>query len=106
MTGQIELGKIGTGNHLADALTKHVEAEILGKHIKGLGMYLDCGRHVLMPEVAEHKVAFEEHCGDDEQWDDLEVLGSAGLVDHECSIEMLGKEHRGCQWAITDATSK
>ena len=28
----MEVSKIGTGNNMADILTKHVEAEILGKH--------------------------------------------------------------------------
>ena len=30
LSGAIEVTKMGTGNNLADALTKHVEAEILG----------------------------------------------------------------------------
>ena len=48
-----EVTKIGTGSNLADALTKHVDAEILGKHMRGLGIWIENGRHVLMPAVAE-----------------------------------------------------
>ena len=53
LSGSIEVIKIGTGSNLADALTKHVEAEILGKHIQGLGIKIESGRHSLMPAVAE-----------------------------------------------------
>ena len=53
LSGSVEVTKIGTGSNLADALTTNVEAEVLGKHMKGLGVWIESGRHVLMPAVAE-----------------------------------------------------
>ena len=53
LSGSIEVTKIGTGNNLADALTKHIESDILGKHMQGLGVRIESGRHSLMPAVAE-----------------------------------------------------
>ena len=52
MKGHVELVKIGTGSNLADALTKHVEHELIVKHMRGLGVNIEGGRHSLMPEVA------------------------------------------------------
>ena len=52
MKGHAELVKIGTGSNLADALTKHVEHELIVKHMRGLGVSIEGGRHSLMPEVA------------------------------------------------------
>ena len=48
----MELVKIGTGSNLADALTKHVEHELIVRHMRGLGVSIEGGRHSLMPEVA------------------------------------------------------
>ena len=53
MKGEVEISKVSTGNNLADALMKHVEGDILGKHMRGLGVQISSGRHSLMPEVAE-----------------------------------------------------
>ena len=53
MKGEIEVSKIGTGNNMADILTKHVEAEVLGKHSRSMGIRIEEGRHMLMPAVAE-----------------------------------------------------
>ena len=53
LSGSIEVTKIGTVNNLADALTKHVDSEILGKRMQGLGVKIESGRHSIMPEVAE-----------------------------------------------------
>ena len=66
LSGDIEVTKIGTGDNLADALTKHVESEILGKHMKGLGMWIESGRHVLMPEVAEQAQEILEDPNDED----------------------------------------
>ena len=52
MRGSIELTKIGTGSNMADALTKHVEHELIVRHMRGLGVSIEAGRHYLMPEVA------------------------------------------------------
>ena len=54
MKGEVEVSKVSTGNNLADALTKHVEGDILGKHMRVLGVSISSGRHSLMPEVAEN----------------------------------------------------
>ena len=53
LSGNMELSKVSTGNNVADALTKHVEAEILVKHMRSVGMHIEEGRHMLIPEVAE-----------------------------------------------------
>ena len=66
LSGDIEVTKIGAGDNLADALTKHVESEILVKHMKGLGMWIESGRHVLMPAVAEQAQEFIEDANDDD----------------------------------------
>ena len=52
MRGEVELTKISAGNNLADALTKHVEGDILGKRMRGLGVSISSGRHSLMLEMA------------------------------------------------------
>ena len=52
MKGSIELTKIGTGSNMADALTKHVEHELIVRHMRGLGVSTEGGRRSLMPEVA------------------------------------------------------
>ena len=52
MKGIIKVNKIGTGNNIADILTKHVDAETLTKHNKGMGISIVEGRHNLMPAVA------------------------------------------------------
>ena len=52
MKGIIKVNKIGTGNNIADILTKHVDAETLTKHNKGMGISIVEGRHSLMPAVA------------------------------------------------------
>ena len=66
LTGEIEVTKIGTGDNLADAQTKHAESEILVKHMKGLGVWIESGRHVLMPEVAEQAQEFVHSPNDDD----------------------------------------
>ena len=67
LTGDIEVTKIGTGGNLADALTKHVESEMLVKHMRGLGVWIESGRHVLMPEVAEQAQEFVHNPNDDDE---------------------------------------
>ena len=52
MKGHVEFVNIGTGSNMADALTKHVEHELIVRHMKGLGVSIEGGRHSLMPEVA------------------------------------------------------
>ena len=53
LKGSVELVKIGTGHNLADALTKHVEHDGIVRHMKGVGMRWESGRHSDMPLVAE-----------------------------------------------------
>ena len=51
-SGEIELKKVEGTNNLADALTKHVEQEIIRKHLEGTGQWLTEGRHEIMPHMA------------------------------------------------------
>ena len=51
-SGDVELKKVEGVNNLADALTKHVDGEGLGKHMGGTGQARAHGRHVIMPQVA------------------------------------------------------
>ena len=51
---------------MADSLTKHVESEILVKHMRALGVWIEDGRHVLMPEVGEQAQEFVHSPNDDD----------------------------------------
>ena len=49
----IELTKVKGVDNLADALTKYVGNEDLGKHMRGTHVKVEWGRHEIMPEVTE-----------------------------------------------------
>ena len=67
MKGEIEVSKIGTGINIVDISTKHVEAEVLGKHSSSIGIKIEEGRHRLMPGVAER--AQEDATGEETEDD-------------------------------------
>ena len=48
----IEVCKVKGIDNLADALTKHVNGDEIGKHLAGTNCKIEWGRHELMPEVA------------------------------------------------------
>ena len=62
MRNEVELVKIRTDQNPADALTKHVEWEVLDKHMRHTGMRYESGRHSEMPVLADM----------DEDWDSSE----------------------------------
>ena len=51
-SGDIEIHKIPGSVNPADALTKHVESEILVKHAHMTSQFACSGRHEIMPQVA------------------------------------------------------
>ena len=48
--GEIVIENVSTKDHLADALTKHVDSGILAKHMSCAGLVIRQLRHELMPE--------------------------------------------------------
>jgi hypothetical protein len=99
----IELTKVKGVDNLADALTKYVGNEDLGKHMRGTHVKVEWGRHEIMPEVTEEIQELPEGLemgGEGEQEGDLEQGGLSFLGD--------GGEARGLkQWIRTtlDTTS-
>ena len=59
--GTIRIKKVGTGENLADAMTKPVDAGILEKHLEGVGCWIANGRHEDMPRLDDDE---EEECED------------------------------------------
>ena len=53
MRNEIELVKIRTDQIPADALTKHVEWQVLDKHMRHVGMRYESGRHSEMPVLTD-----------------------------------------------------
>ena len=51
--GEIEVRKVSGGTNIADALTKHVEAEKVKRHCEAIGTEIRGSRHSIMPKVAE-----------------------------------------------------
>ena len=49
--GDVEIVKVPTWENIADALTKYVNKEAIGKHMAGAGSRHEEGRHELMPEL-------------------------------------------------------
>jgi len=99
----IELTKVKGVDNLADALTKYVGNEDLGKHMRGTHVKVEWGRHEIMPEVTEEIQELPEGLemgGEGEQEGDLEQGGLSFLGD--------GRKARGLkQWIRTtlDTTS-
>ena len=52
-SGEVELRKVDGPSNLADALTKHVDANGIMRHMDGTGQYYACGRHDIMPAIAD-----------------------------------------------------
>jgi hypothetical protein len=48
--GDIVIEKVSTHVNLSDALTKHVDSGVLGKHMISVGLTIVQSRHELMPE--------------------------------------------------------
>ena len=63
--GEIEIMKVKGEVNLADALTKHVEADKLGKHNQWVGLEIRGGRHEIMPEVNQEE--WEEDMQDESE---------------------------------------
>ena len=49
--GEVDIVKVPTWENIADTLTKYVNKEAIGKHMKGAGPHYEDGRHELMPEL-------------------------------------------------------
>ena len=49
--GDVEIVKVPTWENIADTLTKYVNKESIGKHMRGAGSHYEEGRHDLMPEL-------------------------------------------------------
>ena len=50
--GEVQIRKVDGGKNIADALTKHVEAEKVSRHSISVCMRISSDRHELMPHVA------------------------------------------------------
>ena len=55
--------QVGTEENLADAMTKAVDAKIIGKHIAGVGAQVRIDRHRLAPKVDKADKLYEEKYG-------------------------------------------
>jgi hypothetical protein len=78
----IELTKVKGIDSLADALTKYVGNEDLGKHMRGTHVKVEWGRHEIMPEVTEEIQELPEGLemgADGEQEEDLDQGGLSFL---------------------------
>ena len=57
---EVEIVKVATENNLADALTKPVSAEVIKRHVEGIGAEMRRDRHRLAPNVVQSDaVAYE-----------------------------------------------
>ena len=75
--GDLELIKVNGGDNLADALTKHLGAGDLQRHMLGVGLEERGGRHEIMPQVAqdgEEEYLIQMTPGEDEEGVALEVV--------------------------------
>ena len=94
--GYLELVKVDGGDNLADALTKHLGAADLRRHMVGVGLEEREGRHSLMPDIAQDG---EEECfvkmmpGEDEDGGILEEVhfGNGKRRSLEPSCNFAGK---------------
>ena len=48
---EVEIRKVKGEDNLADALTKHVDQNGTGRHMKGTGQAFKEGRHMLAPNA-------------------------------------------------------
>ena len=75
--GDLKLVKVNGVDNLADALTKHLGAGELQKHMLGVGLEERGGRHEIMPQVAqdgEEEYLIQMTPGEDEEGVALEVV--------------------------------
>jgi len=75
--GDLKLVKVNGGDNLADALTKHLGAGDLQRHMLGVGLEERGGRHEIMPQVAqdgEEEYLIQMTPGEDEEGVALEVV--------------------------------
>ena len=49
---EIQIVKVDGTKNLADALTKYLAQQDMGKHVEGVSCYFASGRHELMPQVS------------------------------------------------------
>ena len=49
-SGEVEIHKVTTRENIADTLTKYVNRDSIGKHMRGTASRLEEGRHEMMPE--------------------------------------------------------
>ena len=49
--GEVSIRKVAGAENLADILTKHVDRNILDRHLKSMGFERCIGRHSIMPKV-------------------------------------------------------
>ena len=67
---EIVIDKVPTEENLADALTKAVEAQVIGKHVFGVNAQILCDRHPLTPKI-------------DTKEDEIVIKGGVGARDDE-----------------------
>ena len=95
--GDLELIKVNGEDNLADALTKHLGAGDLQRHMVGVGLEEREGRHDIMPEVAqdgEEEYAVQMGPGEDEDGHTLEaiqfVMGEKKVLSHPAPLRENG----------------
>ena len=57
---EVEIVKVATERNLADALTKPVSAEIIKRHVEGIGAEMRKDRHRLAPSVVQSDTLVHE----------------------------------------------
>ena len=75
--GDLELIKVNGEDNLADALTKHLGAGDLQRHMVGAGLEERGGRHAIMPDVVqdgEEEYTVQMVPGEDEEGNILETV--------------------------------
>ena len=75
--GDLEFIKVNGEDKLAGALTKHLGAGDLKKHMIGVGLEERVGRHDIMPDIAqdgEEEYAVKMMPGEDEEGNILEEI--------------------------------
>ena len=76
-SGDLELIQVDGGDNLADALTKHLGAADLQKHMIGVGFEQRGGRHDIIPDIAqdgEEEYSVKMTPGEDEDGNILEEI--------------------------------
>ena len=77
--GEISIIKVSTHENLADALTKHVNGQLMQYHMRKTNNQIMEGRHSLMPNIECRLEESRNECEDDERNDDdLDYEGDDG----------------------------